>query len=281
MHALALPFTRSYSSFTVTVLRCLHIFRMNDTLGASESDTNLEYSLNDSNYDYLDYMNKFITSKKAVAANFNKNQGNSAGITSQVTNRRSGSHGSPGYGSSGHGSSGYGSSGHGSSGYGSAGYGGSSYGVLGYGHEQTGYGGSYGGHGYGHSNSVKLNLFPNAKIRIPDIKIRSPIKGGTLKGITDFSFKIPDLNINLGTGITEINICPDILLSALIIAATALAGLLYATITGLTIGKRRRKRSLDGVPFLYMLSCYVLGIIISAYAFICLIVRKITSIYIK
>jgi len=244
---------------------------MNDTLGASESDTNLEYSLNDSNYDYLDYMNKFITSKKAVAANFNKNQGNSAGIISQVTNRRSGSHGSPGYGSSGHGSSGYGS----------AGYGGSGYGGSGYGHEQTGYGASYGGHGYGHSNSVKLNFFPNAKIRIPDIKIRSPIKGGTLKGITDFSFKIPDLNIDLGTGITEINICPDILLSALIIAATALAGLLYATITGLTIGKRRRKRSLDGVPFLYMLSCYVLGIIITAYAFICLRVRKINSTCIK
>ena len=244
-------FTYTYSSFTVPV-KDVCIIRMNDTLGASESDTNVEYSLNDSNYDYLDYMNKFITSKKSVAANFNKNQGNSAGKTSQVTNRRSGSHGSPGYGSSGYASSGYGSVGHGGSGYGGSGYD----------HEQTGYGGSYGGHGYGHSNSVKLNLFP-------DIKIRSPIKGGTLKGITDFSLKIPDLNINLGKGITEIDICPDILLSALIIAATALAGLLYATITGLTIAKRRRKRSLDDVPILYMLSCYVLGIIISTYELIC------------
>ena len=126
------------------------------------------------------------------------------------------------------------------------------YGGGGYGHSSSGYGGgdsygysgpavvgSYGG-GYGHKrpNNVKINLGGNLKIRNPFPNRPLRFRFNTMfPGISELKFRIPGLNLNIG-GITDIDICPDILLAALIAAAAAFFYATYLAITGR--GRRRR-----------------------------------------
>ena len=134
----------------------------------------------------------------------------------------------------------YGGSGYGvtapASGYSSSGYGGWDS----YGYAEPAVVGSYGG-GYGHKrpNNVKINLGGNLKIRNPFPTRPLRFRFNTMfPGISELKFRIPGLNLNIG-GITDIDICPDILLAALIAAAAAFFYATYLAITGR--GRRRRR----------------------------------------
>ena len=85
-----------------------------------------------------------------------------------------------------------------------------------------GYGGSYGG--YGHS-------------QIP--------QGFTIRGPQNINLGgLQNANLRLNLPFTDLNICPDIILSLIVLAAAVAAGGLYLAITG--AGRRRRKRSSVG-----------------------------------
>jgi hypothetical protein len=156
--------------------------------------------------------------------------------------------GGGGYGGDGHGggyggdsySGGYGGEGHG------GGYGGESYGG-GDGYEAES--GSYGGGGYHGNNNINIRIRPNThfdlggsvnikglqNIRLPSLNV-PPIRG-----LTSFNLRLPDFRlpmVMLGVP-TDINICPDIILSLIIAAAAAAAFLFYTTITQ---GRRRKRR---------------------------------------
>ena len=135
---------------------------------------------------------------------------------------------------------------YGNSGYGvtspQSGYGYSDYGDS-YGYSDSGatHDGSYGGYGK-RPNNVKINLGGNLKIRNPIPSRPLRFRFNTMfPGISELKFRIPGINLALG-GITEIDICPDILLAALVAAAAAA---FYAFYVAITMKGRRRERDLD------------------------------------
>jgi hypothetical protein len=146
----------------------------------------------------------------------------------------------------------------------------------GYEDESGSYGG-YGGSGGYHGNSVNIRVRPNTHIdlgssfkikglqnlRLPSINL-PPIRGLTdvnlrvpdlslppIRGLTDVSIRVPNFRLptaNIGIP-TDLDICPDIILSLIIAAGAAAVYLFYTTITaGRRRRRRRRRRELSSLP---------------------------------
>jgi hypothetical protein len=130
------------------------------------------------------------------------------------------------------------------SGYGG---GGGGYGSDGYDEYSGSYGGYGGGGGY-HGNDVSIRFRPNTNFDLGGnlqlkgpVNIRLPsIRLPPIRGLDAFNFRIPNLRLSSQLSVpTDIDICPDIILSVIIAAAAAAVYLFYTTITA---GRRRRRR---------------------------------------
>ena len=130
----------------------------------------------------------------------------------------------------------------------------------GYGGHGGGYGGGYeddsgsygyggGGGGYHGNNDVNIRFRPNTNFDLGgSLKLKGPtniqlpsIRLPPIRGLDSLNFRIPGLRLSspLDGLPTDIDICPDIILSLIIAAAAAAVYLFYTTITA---GRRRRRR---------------------------------------
>lgn len=220
---------------------------MNQTLLGSESSPSNTIAAASYDYDYYDFMNKFISplDSNTKYDAYGKNKGGRARNNGKNSIKRN-DYGHSGYGDIG----GYGYRESGSYGYGDSG----SYGY-----------GDSGSYGYGHQNNIKLNFGNDFKIKVPSIPKKAfefPLST-MFKGITKVNLKFP--NIKLGShaksggghgsygggghsptgSCFSIDICPDIILAALAAAAAAAAFLIYQAIV--LKGRRRKRETDDGI----------------------------------
>lgn len=190
---------------------------MNQTLLGSESSPSNPIAAASYDYEYYDYMNKFTSPLDSNTKH--ETDGTNKDIFG------------PSYGSNTIKRNDYGHSGYGDS-------------------ESYGYGHS-GGYGYGHQNNIKLNIGQDFKIKVPSIpkKVFGFPFSTMFSGISKLSLRIPNIKLGVGLGFPDLQICPDIILAGLVVAAAVAAFVIYQAIT---VKGRRRKRGTDeGLPFSY------------------------------